>query len=137
LGGFVAATVNNANFPNDKVLQTAWFGARYSITPSLDITGAYYHEWQNTFAANPATLAGCSVLRSSSSMCSGTEDMVSLVVDWRFARHVDMYAGIAYSQVQGGLANNFIVNSAGTTVQSTGGNRSSNFDPGVGLRYQF
>jgi predicted porin len=137
LGGFIAATVNNTNFPSDKILQTAWFGARYSITPSLDITGAYYHEWQNTFATNSATLAGCSVLRSSSSMCSGTEDMVSLVVDWRFARHVDMYAGIAYSQVQGGLANNFIVNSAGTTIQSTGGNKSSNYDPGVGLRYQF
>jgi predicted porin len=137
LGGFIAATVNNTNFPSDKILQTAWFGARYSITPALDITGAYYHEWQNTFATNSATLAGCAALRSSSSMCSGTEDMVSLVVDWRFARHVDMYAGIAYSQVQGGLANGFIVNSAGATVNGTGGNKSSNYDPGVGLRYQF
>ena len=42
-----------------------------------------------------------------------------------------------YSQVTGGLASNFIVNQQGTTVQSVGGNRSSNFDPGIGLRYQF
>jgi hypothetical protein len=55
----------------------------------------------------------------------------------RFARHVDVYAGVMYSQVTGGLANSFIVNNVGTTVQSVGVNRSSNFDPGVGLRYQF
>jgi hypothetical protein len=62
------------------------------------------------------------------------------VVDWRFAKHVDLYAGIMYSQVQGGLANGFI----GTTVTNTGvplgaasTNKSSNYDPGIGLRYQF
>ena len=47
-GGFIASTVNNTNFPTDKVLQTAWVGVRYAITPALDVTGAYYHEWQNT-----------------------------------------------------------------------------------------
>ena len=48
-----------------------------------------------------------------------------------------MYAGMMWSQVQNGLAANFIINQQGTTVQSVGGNRSSNFDPGVGIRYQF
>jgi predicted porin len=136
-GGFIAGTVNNAAFPSDRILQTAWFGVKYSITPSLDIAGAYYHEWQNTFATATTTLAGCAVLASSSNQCSGTLDAVSLVVDWRFAKHVDMYAGVMYSQVNGGLANNFIVNNVGTTVQARGGNSSNNYDPGVGLRYQF
>jgi predicted porin len=136
-GGFIAATVNNANFPSDKILQTAWFGVKYSITPALDITGAYYHEWDNTFATSAATLAGCAALGSSSSQCAGTLDTVSLVLDWRFAKHVDVYAGVMYSQVTGGLANSFIVNNIGTTVQSQGINKSSNYDPGVGLRYQF
>jgi predicted porin len=129
--------LNNAAFPSDKILQTAWFGVRYSITPALDITGAYYHEWDNTFATAPATLAGCAALGSSSTQCAGTLDAVSVVLDWRFAKHVDLYAGIMYSQVTGGLASNFIVNNIGTTVQAVGANRSSNFDPGVGLRYQF
>ena len=40
---------NNNGFVTDKILQTAWVGVRYSITPALDITGAYYHEWQNSF----------------------------------------------------------------------------------------
>jgi predicted porin len=136
-GGFIAGTVNNANFPTDKILQTAWFGVKYAITPALDITGAYYHEWDNTFATSPTTLAGCAVLGSSSSQCAGTLDAVSLVVDWRFAKHMDVYAGVMWSQVTGGLANSFIVNNTGTTVQSVGGNKSSNYDPGVGLRYQF
>jgi predicted porin len=80
-GGFIAGTVNNLAFPSDKILQTAWFGVRYLITPALDITGAYYHEWDNTFATSAATLAGCAALGSSSSQCAGTLDAVSLVVD--------------------------------------------------------
>jgi predicted porin len=136
-GGLIAGQVNNAAFPSDKILQTVWAGVRYSITPALDITGAYYHEWDNTFATAPGILAGCAALGSSSTQCAGTLDAVSVVVDWRFAKHVDVYAGVMYSQVTGGLASNFIVNNIGTTVQAVGANRSSNFDPGVGLRYQF
>jgi len=136
-GGLIAATVNNLAFPSDKILQTAWFGVRYAITPALDITGAYYHEWQNTFATSTATLASCAALGSNSSQCSGTLDAVSFVLDWRFAKHVDLYAGVMWSQVNGGLASNFIVNQVGTTVQSVGRYSSSNYDPGIGLRYQF
>jgi predicted porin len=145
-GGLIAGTTNNCNFGgtiagvcvnNDKILQTVWFGARYAITPALDITGAYYHEWQNNFATPAAEIAGCAALSSSSPRCAGTLDAVSLVVDWRFARHMDVYAGVMWSQVTGGLSNGFLVNNTGATVNGTGGNRSSNIDPGVGLRYQF
>jgi predicted porin len=136
-GGMIAGAVNNAAYPSDKILQTAWFGVRYSITPALDITGAYYHEWDNQYATSAATIAGCGVLGSSSTQCAGTLDAVSLVLDWRFAKHVDAFAGVMWSQVTGGLASNFFVNNNGTTTQAVGSNRSSNFDPGVGLRYQF
>jgi len=136
-GGFIAGTVNNNGFVTDRILQTAWLGVRYAITPALDITGAYYHEWQNSFnngnGSNP--LANCTTAISAG--CSGTLDAVSLVVDWRFAKHMDMYAGVMWSQVQNGLANGFIVNNAGTTIQAAGGNTISNIDPGIGLRYQF
>jgi predicted porin len=37
----------------DKILQFIWAGARYSVTDDLDVVGAYYHYWQNTFAAPP------------------------------------------------------------------------------------
>jgi predicted porin len=136
-GGMIGVVLNNVAFPNDKILQTAWVGVRYSITPALDITGAYYHEWDNNYGT-AATLATCAALGNSQSpTCSGTLDAVSVVVDWRFAKHVDLYAGIMYSQVTGGLASNFFVNNIGTTTQAVGANRSSNYDPGIGLRYQF
>ena len=139
-GTYIAPLPNNTNFPTDKILQTAWFGVRYAITPALDITGAYYHEWQNTFATSTATLNGCAVLGASSSQCSGTLDAVSLVVDWRFARHVDVFAGVMWSQVNGGLANGFLLangSNSGVNNNTTGGNRASSFDPGIGMRYQF
>jgi predicted porin len=134
-GGFIAGAVNNTNFTNDKILQTAWVGARYSITPALDITGAYYHEWQNSFGTG--AVAGCTDARSS--QCSGTLDAVSLVVDWRFARHIDMYAGVMWSQVQNGLANGFLQANGTATggINAAGSNKASSYDPGIGLRYQF
>jgi len=136
-GGFIAGTVNNTNFTTDRVLQTAWIGAKYSITSALDITGAYYHEWQNSFvnATNPT--GTCS--NSDSSACSGSLDAVSLVADWRFARHMDMYAGVMWSQVQNGLASGFLQangTNAGGTI-ANGPTRASSYDPGIGLRYQF
>jgi predicted porin len=140
-GGFIlgaagtTAAINNTNFPNDKILQTAWFGVKYSITPALDITGAYYHEWQNSFGAG--AVAGCTDARSA--QCSGTIDAASLVVDWRFARHMDFYAGVMWSQAANGLASGFLLANgtpAGGTVVG-GPNKASSYDPGVGLRYQF
>jgi predicted porin len=134
-GGYVAGIVNNTNFTNDKILQTAWIGVRYSIMTSLDITGAYYHQWQNSFATGAN--AGCTDARAT--QCSGTLDMVSLVLDWRFARHMDVYAGVAWSQVQNGLASGFL-QANGTPAGGTivgGPNKASTYDPGVGLRYQF
>jgi predicted porin len=139
-GGFIlgaGSAINNANFPNDKILQTAWVGAKYSITPAFDIIGAYYHEWQNSFGTG--AVAGCTDARSS--QCSGSIDAVSLVVDWRFARHMDMYAGVMWSQAQNGLASGFLLangTAAGTTLPAgQGGNKASSYDPSIGLRYQF
>jgi predicted porin len=151
-GGFVAGATNNIAFGSTKTLQTAWIGARYAITPTVDITGAYYHEWQNNFInttgsaslasssfVNPVAGACAFAVASQSAGCAGTEDVVSLVVDWRFARHMDMYAGVAYSRVSGGLANGFV--QANTTVangqQANPSNSANTFDPGIGLRYQF
>jgi predicted porin len=137
-GTYIAPAPNNTNFTTDKVLQTAWIGVRYSITPALDVTGAYYHEWQNSFvnASNPT--GTCS--NASATSCSGSLDAVSFVVDWRFAKHVDVFAGVMWSQVQNGLASGFLLANGQvgtTTLNPNGSNKASSFDPGVGLRYQF
>ena len=66
--------------------------------------------------------------------CSGSLDAVSLVADWRFARHFDAYAGIMWSQVQNGLASGFLCQRIAGSNRAT---RPPHYDPGVGLRYQF
>jgi predicted porin len=143
-GGYIlgnGGAINNTNFTVNKILQTAWVGAKYSITPNLDVAAAYYHEWQNNFTSTATANAGCAVLGASSSQCAGSLDAVSLVVDWRFAKHMDMYAGVMWSQVQGGLANGFLLangsNSGVNNNTASGGNKASSYDPGIGIRYQF
>ncbi len=68
-------------------------------------------------------------------------DAVSVAMDWRFARHIDMYAGMMWSQVNGGLATGFLMANGYAEPDHAARfntcNRVSNFDPGIGLRYQF
>ena len=167
IGGYAVGFVNNDNYMTDKHLNIFWVGAKYSITPTLDVAGSYYGIRQNYFTAgasasnttfsspaggavaNATQAAACAANSAASTGCAGGEDMVGLTLDWRFARHVDLYAGIAYSQRNGGPANAFITSNsntalaaAATTSCNTGGpcslaSRVSTFNPGVGLRYQF
>jgi predicted porin len=55
--------------------------------------------------------------------CHGTFDAVSFVVDWQFAKKFDAYAGLMFSQVNGGLANGYL--------------HPNTIDPTVGLRFRF
>jgi hypothetical protein len=87
-----------------------------AVRPDIDLIFAYYHEQQNSFG-----VVSCS--DSSLATCSGQLDAVSFVVDRRFAKLFDAYAGAMYSQASNGLANGFL-------------NRST-VDPTVGLRFQF
>jgi predicted porin len=126
-GDFVCAgcaAINNTNINNaafnagDKLFHVFWTGVKYAITDNLDLIGAYYHYDQPAFGAvvnctNPSAFANC----------HGTFDAVSFVADWQFAKKFDTYAGIMFSQNNGGLANGFL-------------NRST-IDPTVGLRFRF
>jgi predicted porin len=126
-GDFVCAgcaAINNTNINSaafnagDKLLHVFWTGGKYAVTDNLDVIGAYYHYTQPTFGAfvnctNPSAFANC----------HGTFDALSFVVDWQFAKKFDAYAGLMFSQVNGGLANGYL-------------NRST-IDPTVGLRFRF
>jgi predicted porin len=112
IGGYVLAYVNNAAFNNQKTLQVFWAGVKIAATPDLDLLGAYYHYKQNSFATGAK--AGCS--DTSNGACSGTENVVSLVADYRFAKRFDGYLGTMYTGVQDGLANGFLNKSTLTTT---------------------
>jgi predicted porin len=126
-GDFVCAgctAINGTNISNtafdagDRLLHIFWTGVKYAVTDNLDVIGAYYHYTQPTFGA----FVNCTN-PSAFSNCHGTQDAVSFAVDWQFAKKFDAYAGIMFSQVNGGLANGFL-------------NRST-IDPTVGLRFRF
>ena len=109
LGGYVLSTVNNTAFTIHKVLRYTWIGARYSIVPSLDVSGAYYQFHQNSYNAN-----GCSDATSGS--CSGSYNDVSLVVDYKLSLRFDVYGGVNYSRASDGMASGFLNNHNWTSM---------------------
>jgi predicted porin len=141
-GAYGVGVQGNA-FPTARWLDTAWVGAKYAVLPNLDLVSGYYHVWQNNYLgstqtftgaaascapntklvsavggpAGPATLKG-----TNSALCSGTEDAVSGMIDWRPVKRLDVYAGVMYSQLTGGLASGFI---ATNNTAFTGGVRLS------------
>ena len=101
IGGYMLSNVNNTAFTINKVLQYAWIGARYSIASVLDLSGAYYQFYQNSYSVN-----GCS--DGSSGTCSGLYRVASLVADYRLSLRFDAYAGTNYSQAVDGMASGFL-----------------------------
>jgi predicted porin len=119
-------TINNTAFGvnglGNKTLQIMWVGAKYAVTEDLDVIGAYYHYIQDSFFGTPAGgPAPCS--GPEHAQCAGTFDAVSAAVDWRFAPKWDVYFGLMFTQVNGGLASGFL--------------QRNNVDPTVGLRFRF
>ncbi len=112
IGGYVLAYTNNTAFDNKKTLQVFWAGVKIAATPDLDLLAAYYGYKQNSYATGANT--GCS--STVAATCSGTENAVSLVADYRFAKRFDAYLGTFYTGVQDGLANGFLNKSTLTTT---------------------
>jgi predicted porin len=123
--------VNSTAYTNNNNLQIFWTGAKYSILPNLDVTGAYYHYSQPNYAlagtncgANAKIPApGYNPQGAASGSCAGSLNAYSAMIDWKPLKRLDVYAGLMYSEVNGGLASGFL--------------HSSNIDPTVGLRLQF
>jgi predicted porin len=117
LGGYVLATTNNAAFDTAKVLQTYWAGGKYELPSGWSFTGAYYHFDQNSFTTSTgigaaahtcATATLPSAGKQIGSNCAGNFNMGSFLVDYAFNKHFDVYAGVNYSTVDGGLSSGFL-----------------------------
>jgi predicted porin len=93
----------NTTYNRDKVLQVVWAGARYSLTDSVDVVGAYYHYDQNNYASGATNPGGCAATSGFNSSCAGTQDVASFLVDWKFAPKWDTYIGTMYTKLNGGL----------------------------------
>jgi predicted porin len=136
-GGYPAVVQANA-YVNPKVQQVVWVGENYSILPNLDFGAGYYYIQQSNYANSAtkynigsgktmvgigcgpnlnAAIPGSTPQGSNAAACAGSENAVSAVLDWRLVKRVDLYAGVMYSEVSGGLASGYIVsnNTAFTT----------------------
>jgi predicted porin len=116
----VLAYVSNTAYTQPKIVQVAWTGLRYSLTPHLDLTGAYYIVHQSA-SGNTAATVGCDT--SAHSTCSGNLQAISLDADYRFNVHFDLYAGAMYSSVHDGFASGYLY--------------STNINPTIGARFKF
>jgi hypothetical protein len=119
ISGFqvLLANVSQKGFVNPEHLQISWAGARYAITPTVDVGVAYYHYDQNSFGA------GVPCFTAAASTCAGQLNAASFDVDWQFAKKFDLYAGMMYSAVANGLANGYLFR--------------NNYAPTAGLRFRF
>ncbi|MBO0752961.1 MAG: hypothetical protein J2P53_12665, partial [Bradyrhizobiaceae bacterium] len=129
------STSFNGTLLNGRIFQMAWVGARYSVTDSLDLGVGYYHAWQNDWShgasqrfTDPATGAAvvgqadatCANHPSIALPCKGTQDVGSLVLDWKFAPKWDTYIGTEFTQQNGGLVSGYLQHN---NWSSTGGLR--------------
>jgi predicted porin len=122
-GGYVYTSINNAAYPHAKLLDATWFGVKYAYDPKTDLVATYQHIEQNRYgtAANAATCGLSKAARSNT--CAGSEDSVGAYIDYHFTKRFEVYGGVAWSTVAGGMA--------------AGYNYSTNWAPTVGARFQF
>jgi predicted porin len=133
IGGFTVlpGAVNATAYVNNKILQVFWTGVRYEIGGDIDLVGAWYHGWQNDYAPSgvkcgPNTkpaVSGASPQGAANPACAGTIDAISALIDYRPVQRLDLYAGVMYSIVAGGIASGYI--------------HSANIAPTVGARLSF
>ncbi len=99
-GGYLLSGVEDNNLDSPKTVQVLWSGVKYAYDSKTEIALSYYREIQNDFRI-PSTCSPAAGFRSS---CAGNLNEVSLYTDHHFTKRFDAYAGIAYSNVSGGLA---------------------------------
>ncbi len=145
IGGYDYVVINNAPYApgSSKTLQTAWTGVKYELPSGLSFTAAYYRLDQDAYIANGSyygaggtkysgaydcaqgTISntqqkgvGRAFGNTTGAMCAGSLGQGSFVADYPFNKHFDIYSGVSYSQVAGGLASGFL--SSNTAVFVTG-----------------
>ncbi|MFZ1107520.1 MAG: porin [Rhodomicrobium sp.] len=127
-------------YTTPKELEMEWAGARYEFGLGWSITGAYYHVDQGAFVKygkSCATAEAGSGNATASKGCAGDYDQGSILLDYAFNKHFDVYGGVTYAIVRGGLASGY----AGTANPDEGatGSKTSIDTAAVvtGLRLKF
>jgi len=126
-GGYVLSGVEDNNLDSEKLVNIWWAGAKYAVDSKTDVTFAYYQQRQNDFRIPPE----CSPSAGFRASCAGTLNFTSLYSDHHITKRFDVFGGLAYSYVTGGLAI-AIPHRPGVPY-----NHNSNFAPTAGVRFAF
>ena len=146
-GVYINNAVTSSAYNDNRILNTVWTGFKWSVLTNLDVQMGFYYQAQNDYnfsdnaegVTRPAACTGTGAFISSSK-CAGSQDAVSLLVDYRPVKRVDLYAGVMLSNVYGGLANGFYTTSypvPGNTKIYWNTPHTQNWDPTIGLRVRF
>ena len=148
-GVYANSAITSSGYTFNKILQTIWLGARWSIRDDLDLAAGFYYQSQNDYnfsvsATGAATRAACTGTGAfiSSNKCAGSQDAISFLADYKPVKRVDLYAGVMVSNVFGGLANGYwnyqwIENPVTRTIVTTQHAFTQNVAPTAGLRIRF
>ena len=104
IGGYKLAFVNNAAFPQNKILQVYWGGVKYAVNPQVDFTAAWYGYKQNSYGIGASLNCNSNAFGT----CSGTTDDYSYDFVWKMSKRFSSYAGMMYTGVHGGQANGYV-----------------------------
>jgi predicted porin len=128
-GGYLLSGVEDNNLDSPKFVQVWWTGVKYAYDSKTDITLSFYQQQQNDFRRPSACSAAPTIgFRSS---CAGSLNEGSLYADHHITKRFDVFSGVAYSGVTGGLA---IAIPHGPGVPY---NFDNNFAPVLGARFTF
>src|SRR5271165_6438169 len=105
IGGYIISAVTQNPYQTDKVLQLAWTGAKVELPSGWSFIGAYYHVKQNAFLGTVSAPAAGTIQTKANS--AGSYNDGSFVIGYRFTKHLDVYIGINYSALDGGLASGY------------------------------
>ena len=101
-------------FTTDRTRQTAWAGLSYEDGP-WKLVGAYYYFDQNSYTTGATispttraivagkTCAQASTPTATAANCTGDFNQGSFLIDYTFNRHLDVYAGVTFTDQTGGL----------------------------------
>ena len=113
--------INTQAYQSARVMDLTWLGARFAFTPKLTGAVAWYHLQQGSYLAGVATqdkhgsysvvATPCSGAGSSATIrsnCGGHQDVLSISLDFQVTKRLDLFAGVLWSEVRGGLASGFL-----------------------------
>jgi predicted porin len=102
--------ISTTGYTKNRINQLLWTGFRYSLTDSLDLTGAIYYEWNNDWSNGGKNSSGatCAEFSTANGTCAGTRASASILIDWKFAPKWDTYIGQLYTQNTGGLDSGYL-----------------------------